>query len=358
MNRKDKTTPGWQAIFLSVVVILLLAACQTANASTPDVTPGFTSHPQTSSNPSSTAVTGGATSSPWFKGTPSAAGINSSDTSTVTAAPPEMPDFSHVIVFIMENKEYSSVIGNPQMTFFNSLADKYTLLTHYDATAHPSLPNYISLVGGDTLGISSDCNTCWVNGTNLADLIEAKGLTWRTYQEDMPSACYLGNTTLYAQRHDPFIYFDDIRTNKARCQNDIVPLTWLNADLASNKLPNFSFIVPNLCNSSHDCSASVADAWLKTWVTKVMDSPAYDKNTLIVLTWDEGQGSQTCCGFSSGGGRVATVLVSPLVRQNYQDNTPYTHYSLLKTIAESWGLQQLGHAADSQISPITAPFKK
>ncbi len=258
----------------------------------------------------------------------------------------------------MENKEFTSVIGSPQMPFFNSLANQYTLLTQYYATTHPSLPNYISLIGGDTLGISTDCNTCWVNAANLADLIEAKGLTWRTYQEDMPAPCYLGDTTLYAQKHDPFIYFNNIRTNSARCQHDIVPLSWLDSDLANNKLPNFSFIVPNLCDSSHNCSVSVTDAWLKTWVTRVMNSPAYDKNTLIVLTWDEGQGSQTCCGFSSGGGRVATVLVSPLVRQGYQDNTAYTHYSLLKTIAESWGLQQLGHASESQVSLITAPFGK
>ncbi len=258
----------------------------------------------------------------------------------------------------MENKEYSSVIGSSQMPFFNSLAGKYTLLTHDYATAHPSLPNYISLVGGSTLGITSDCSTCWVNATNLGDLVEAKGLTWRTYQEDMPSACYLGNTSLYAQRHDPFIYFNDIRSNTARCQHDIVPLSWLDGDLANNKLPNFSFIVPNLCNSSHDCSLSVTDSWLKTWVSKVMNSPAYDQNTLIVLTWDEGQSSQSCCGLGSGGGQIATVLVSPLVRQGYRDNTPYDHYSLLKTIAESWGLQQLGHAADQQVSLIAAPFEK
>ncbi len=358
MNRKDKTTSGWQAKLLSLAVILLLATCQAANASTSYFTPGTTSFPKTSRSPSPTAAATGAASSPGLKDIPPASGLNSSEASTITPAPGEVPNFSHVIVFIMENKEYTSVIGSSQMPFYNSLADKYALLTHYFATTHPSLPNYISLIGGDTLGITSDCSTCWVNGANLADAIEAKGLTWRTYQEDMPAPCYQGNTTLYAQRHDPFIYFDDIRTNTARCQQGIVPLTSLSSDLANNTLPNFSLIVPNLCNSSHDCSLSVTDAWLKTWVTKVMDSPAYEKNTLIVLTWDEGQSSQTCCGFSSGGGRVATVLVSPLAKQSYRDNTPYSQYSLLKTIAESWGLQQLGHTADPQVKSILAPFEK
>jgi len=273
-------------------------------------------------------------------------------------APRAVPNFSHVIVFILENKEYTSVVGNTQMPYFNTLARQYTLLTHYFAISHPSLPNYIALVGGDTLGITSDCSKCWVNSPNLADLIESAGLTWRTYQESMPSPCDTSDNSLYAHRHDPFIYFDDIRTNAARCQNGIVPLTALDSDLANNSLPDFSFIVPNLCNSSHNCALSVTDAWLNTWVTKVMASQAYDQHTLIVVTWDEGQSNQTCCGFSSGGGRVAIVLISPLVRQGFRDNTSYTHYSLLKTIAESWGLQALGQAADAQVSLIAAPFEK
>jgi hypothetical protein len=351
IKRIDHATPGWRAAFLSAIALLILAACQTVDASTPVTTPSVTPRAQASAT---TQADGAAKSTPAGLST----GLNPTSSPSATATPRAVPYFSHVIIFIFENKEYTSVIDNPQMPYFNSLAKQYTLLTHYYATTHPSLPNYISLIAGDTLGITTDCTACFVNAPNLADLIDAAGLTWRTYQEDMPAPCYSGNTLLYAQRHDPFIYFNDIRNNTARCQHDIVPFSWLESDLANNQLPNFSFIVPNLCNSAHDCAPSAADAWMKTWVSKVMASKAFNQNTLIVLTWDEGQSNQTCCGFSSGGGRVATVLISPLARLGYQDSTPYSHYSLLKTIAESWGLEKLAHAADPQEKLILAPFAK
>ncbi len=354
MKRKKHANFGWHSVLISGIVLLFLAACQTAYASTSVPTSGATAIPQ--AGPTSTASPAApANPTPSPKALLPVTGSNPTPSPT---APRAVPYFSHVILFVLENKEYTSVVGNTQMPYLNSLARQYTLLTHYYAIAHPSLPNYISLIGGDTMGITSDCSTCWVNSPNLADQIESAGLTWRTYQESMPSPCDSSDNSLYAHRHDPFIYFDDIRTNAARCQKDIVPLTALDSDLAKNTLPNFSLVVPNLCNSSHNCALGVTDAWLNTWVTKVMASQAYDQHTLIVVTWDEGQSNQTCCGFSSGGGRVATVLISPLVRQGFKDNTTYTHYSLLKTIAESWDLQALGHAADAQESLITTPFEK
>ena len=79
---------------------------------------------------------------------------------------------------------------------------------------------------------------------------------------------------------------------------------------------------------------------------------------VTLLTWDEGQGNHSCCGLpESAGGRVATVLISPQVKSNFQDETPYSHYSILKTIVEAWDLPALGHAADTETSLIAAPWK-
>ena len=276
---------------------------------------------------------------------------------TASSTPPRpIPEFSHVIIFMLENKELTAVIGNGQMPAYNAWARENTLLSAYYAVSHPSLPNYIALIAGDTFGITSDCEDCYLNQPSLPDEIETSGRTWRTYQEHMPQPCFAGSTLRYAQKHDPFVYFDSIRNNPKRCQAGVVPLTRLEQDLAEGALPNYAFIMPDLCNSSHDCALDVADAWLKEWVGKVMASSAYDSRALIVLTWDEGNGNHGCCGLDPAGGRVATVLISPLARQGFTDPTPYTHYSLLKTIETAWGLPLLGHSADANQALISAPF--
>jgi acid phosphatase len=267
-----------------------------------------------------------------------------------------VPDFSHVIIIVMENREFGSVIGNPAMPNYNQWAEENTLLSQYYAIRHPSLPNYVALIGGDTFGITVTCETCYIDAPSLPDLIEASGRTWRTYQENMPRPCFLGSTLKYGQKHNPFIYFDSIREDKDRCWEGIVPLTELENDLNGGSLPDFVFITPNLCNSGHDCSSSVIDHWLEKWVPRILDSPAFDERSLLVLTWDEGQGNHTCCNLETGGGRIATLLISPLARPGFQDDTPYTHYSLLKTISEAWGLEKLGNAASPDHALITAPW--
>src|ERR1051325_9751434 len=69
-----------------------------------------------------------------------------------TTPKPLVPDFDHIAIIMFENKEFGTVIGNPQMPIYNQLARQYTLLTQYYAITHPSLPNYIALIGGDTFG--------------------------------------------------------------------------------------------------------------------------------------------------------------------------------------------------------------
>jgi phosphatidylinositol-3-phosphatase len=290
-------------------------------------------------------------------------GITETVTPELTPIPPTLtplvPNFAHIVIVIFENKEFGTVIGNPQMPYFNQLAQENTLLTQHYAITHPSLPDYLALIGGDTFGVTTDCENCFVNAQSLPDLIESSGRTWKTYQEDMPTPCFLGSRGNYAQKHNPFIYFDPIRTNQQRCQNSVVPLTQLDADIAAGTLPNFIFITPNECNDAHSCDVKTADVWLGQFNQKLI--PALDATQqpyLLILTWDEGQGNHSCCGLpAEAGGRVATVLISPQAKNGFQDDTPYTHYSLLKTIAASWTLPFLGHAADESNVLITAPWK-
>lgn len=273
---------------------------------------------------------------------------------------PLVPNFAHIVILIFENKEYGTVVGSNAMPNFNGYAQAYTLLNAHYAVTHPSLPNYLALIGGDTFGVISNCNDCYIDAASLPDLIEASGRTWRTYQERMPSTCFLGDAFKYAQKHNPFIYFTPIRENPERCNNGIVPLTQLDTDLAANALPNFVFITPDLCNSAHDCQISTADTWLGTVASKLQDYLEADGQPyLMILTWDEGQGNHSCCGLpeEQAGGRIATVLISPQAKPGFQDETPYTHYSILKTISAAWHLPYLAHAADAENVLIVAPWK-
>lgn len=281
------------------------------------------------------------------------------DTPIPDTPTPLVPNFEHIVVIVFENKEFERAIGNESMPIFNRLARDYTLLTQHYAIRHPSLPNYLAMIGGDTFEVNRNCEDCFIDAPSLPDLIEASGRTWKTYQEDMPRPCFVGSWGDYAQKHNPFMYFDSIRLDNERCERTVRPLTDLPADLAAGALPNFVFITPNLCNSAHDCWLGVTDDWLGLQMQALMDYfSAHTQSFLVILTWDEGDTEASCCGLpEKAGGRIATVLVSPQARNGFEDDTPYTLYSLLKTIAEAWGLPYLGRAAEENNALIVKPWK-
>jgi phospholipase C len=271
-----------------------------------------------------------------------------------------VPNFDHVVIITFENRDYDNVIGNVFMPNYNWYAWKYTLLTQFYAVTHPSLPNYLAMIGGDTFNISTDCYGCFVDAKSLPDLIEASGRTWKTYQEGMQIPCGLGSQdeSDYLQKHNPFVYFDPIRLDRERCQDHVVSLKNLQTDIDADTLPNFIFITPDMCHIAHDCQLYKTDIWLGKLMKRLI--PALEKdgsNYLVILTWDEGQDNASCCGLpKQAGGRIPVVLISPLVKSHYRDATPYTHYSILKTISKAWGLPYLGHAANQSQPLILAPW--
>src|SRR3954462_4674897 len=93
---------------------------------------------------------------------------------------------SHVVMIVMENKEYDDVIGSPDAPYINRLARRYGLATASYAIRHPSLPNYLALTGGSTFGIDSDCTDCHVSGRNIADQLEDAHRSWGGFMEGLP----------------------------------------------------------------------------------------------------------------------------------------------------------------------------
>lgn len=251
---------------------------------------------------------------------------------------------SRVIILVEENTAYSQIIGSPSAPFLNALARGGTLLTSYYGVTHPSLPNYLAMIGGSTFGIRSDCTACRVNATNLVDQLQAAGISWRAYLQGLPAACssvpYAG---AYAKKHNPFMYFEDISDNSARCHN-VVPFQQFAKDLAANRLPRFVFISPDIKHDMHSGPVSVADQWARTLYTQVRGSYAWREPTRFIVTFDEGTTNAGCCNGLASGGQVATIIAGPGVSAGARDARPSSHYSLLASVEALFGLPRLRNA--------------
>ncbi|KAI9208734.1 phosphoesterase [Polychytrium aggregatum] len=231
------------------------------------------------------------------------------------------------MIIMLENQDYSAAITAPYMS---SLQQSGTLLSNYLAVAHPSQPNYIALVSGSTNGVTSDSNVN-LNVKNVADLLEAKGLTWKNYAE--VGGCFTGSSSgTYARKHVPFLSFTDISAT-SRCSN-IVIASQLAADEASGNLPNLMFYSPDLNNDGHDTGVAYADNWLQSFLPSRLTNPAH-ANTLFFITFDESENY-------NNNNQVFGILVGKGARSGVNDNASYNHYSFLATVEDNFSLGNLG----------------
>jgi hypothetical protein len=248
---------------------------------------------------------------------------------------------SHVIVLVMENKEYGDVIGSANAPYTNRLAARYGLATRSYGIRHPSLPNYIALTSGSTYGIHSDCTGCHVNAPNIATQLDAARITWKAYLEDMPRPCFTGaGAGGYAKKHNPFVYYDDVVSNRKRCRH-VVPYGQIATDLRRGRLPAFSFIAPNLCDDTHDCDVRTGDRFLAGIVPALLH--ALGPHGFFVLTYDEGTSDAGCCG-DAHGGHIPTIVAGPQARRGARQTTPVDHYGVLRTLEDTFRLPRLGEA--------------
>ncbi|MEA2347756.1 MAG: hypothetical protein QOG62_1543, partial [Thermoleophilaceae bacterium] len=248
---------------------------------------------------------------------------------TAPAGAASLPKINHVWIVVLENKDYEVTFGDnsPAPYLSKTLAGQGQLLTHYYATGHLSLDNYITMVSGQPPNpvTQSDCQffqdfvgTMRADGVavgqgcvyppevkTIADQLEANGLTWKGYMEDQalgePKTCRHPEMNArddtqsatkedqYAARHNPFVYFHSI-IDRPICATNVLDLNALPADLASkSKTPNYSFITPDLCSDGHDepCvdgrpgGLHSANDFLQEWIPKITSSPAYADGGLV-----------------------------------------------------------------------------
>jgi phospholipase C len=225
------------------------------------------------------------------------------------------------------------------------MAARYATLTNYYGVTHPSLPNYLALVGGSTFGIESDCTSCVVAARNLADTLQAKHKTWKLYAEGLPRPGFTGAFSgRYAKKHAPFLYFRDVLRSSRRL-GSVVPLTQLRRDLRAGRFPDFALIVPDLCHSMHDCPVATGDAWLASQLPPLLALPA----TVVFVVFDEGSTND------HGGGHVPALALGTAVRHGARFTAATGHYGLLRTIEDAWGLPLLGHS--THVAPITGIWR-
>jgi hypothetical protein len=323
----------------------------------------------------------------------------------------------HVFVIMLENHSQSSVIGDVNAPYITSLAHDYAEAANYYGVTHPSEPNYVAAISGSNWGMNADVASYTYDHENIVDQLEGAHLSWAAYMESMPTVGdatdqqYPASAALYANKHNPFVLFDDIKNSPARLQH-VKPYTSFASDMAGKNVPNFVWISPNQCHDMHggvytqiaadgsdgtpcpygstkdDANDAAlkqkADQFVKGAVTTIMASPAWKtgRSAIFVVTdendftgnkstdgWETADG---CCdspylpqgtqflgsngqpdgtvwsGGVYGGGKIPAIVITTNGRKGgYTSQVPYNHYSLLRTIEWNWNLGYLGNASDA-----------
>ena len=244
----------------------------------------------------------------------------------------QVPSSAHVVVVLEENHSYSSVIGNSAMPYLNSLASQNVLATQYYANTHPSIGNYFMLTTGQII-TNNDGFSSTVNVDNIVRHLLTAGKTWKSYAESLPFVGYTGGDTgAYLRHHNPFSYFSDVVNSSVEKLN-LVPFTQFAKDLNNDQLPDFSFVIPNVNDDAHNGSLQQADSWLKTNIAPVLSNPAFQKDGILMIVFDESSTSDT----AGGGGHVVAVVAGPHVKKGFKSTTHYQHQNLLRTVMAAIG---------------------
>ncbi|KAH6678275.1 phosphoesterase family-domain-containing protein [Halenospora varia] len=250
--------------------------------------------------------------------------------------------FDRFVTIWFENTDYSMAAGDPN---FQWAASQGITLSNYLALTHPSQGNYVAAVGGSQHGITNDAfKRVDSSSKTIVDLLETAGISWGEYQEDIPYSGFQGNyvnqktgANDYVRKHNGLMSYDSVTSDVHRLAK-IKNFTMFDSDLASNKLPQWMFITPNMTSDGHDTSVTTAGKFLKTFLTPLLGNSNFMKRTVVLVTFDE---TETY----TGANRVFSVLLGDAVPASAHgtiDNKAYDHYSQMATVENNWSLGNLG----------------
>jgi len=277
--------------------------------------------------------------------------------------------FDRVLIIVLENVDYERAIQDPSLA---ALAARGASFTNFHALFHPSYPNYLAMIAGTDFGVHRGGSFLGDRQVNfpddaehktIADRLVASGLDFKQYAEELPEGTCSWNISVqhvaekrgnYVRRHVPFMSFRSvqqkwcdrvIRVDSSKADN------FFHQD-ATKGLVAYSFYTPNTNHDGHDTNAEVAGAWLKKFLDETFPEKLR-QGTLVVVTFDESGGNED--------NRIFTLFLGDMVKPaNQQDSVAlskrYTHYSVLRTIEDNFGLEPLT-ANDREAASIADIWK-
>ncbi|KAL4929490.1 acid phosphatase PHOa [Aspergillus undulatus] len=242
-----------------------------------------------------------------------------------------------------ENIDYENAAADENLQW---LASQGIALTNLYALTHPSEPNYCAAAGGDTFGMDNDdFQRVPANVSTVVDLLDTKYISWGEYQEHMPYPGFQGYeyknqetfANDYVRKHNPLILYDSVTENNMRTRQ-IKNFTHFDQDLENEKLPQWAFFTPNMTNDAHDTNITFAAKWLRGWISPLLENEYFMNNTAILITFDEDKTYTKT-------NRIFSILLGGAIPEELhgtEDNTFYTHYSVIASVSANWGLPSLG----------------
>lgn len=249
--------------------------------------------------------------------------------------------FDRFVIIWLENTNSNTAAADSDLKW---LAERGITLTNYWALTHPSEPNYIASVGGDTFGLTSDSSvTLPKNVSTIVDLLEEAHITWGEYEQGLPYTGYQGTTYSnnkegnYVRKHNPLVSYDSVTNNITRLSR-IKNFTEFEKDLTNKSLPQWMFITPNMINDGHNSNINTAGSWCRSFLEPLLKNKYFISNTMVLITFDENESYNKQ-------NKVWALILGGSINDAYHnttDNTYYTHYSELSTIENNWNLHNLG----------------
>lgn len=275
-----------------------------------------------------------------------------------------VPRSSHVWILTEENHSYEQVVGNSEMPYYNQLIHQYGLATQFYSDQHSSLPALMWFAAGAQVETDNDTVSCKHSEDNVVRELLKQGYSWKSYQENIPSAGYQGlyggTDSTYVRRHNPLVDFTDVCPGTGQ-DTKSVPYAQMATDFAHGDTVNYAYITPDLNDDAHNGTLPQADQWLQEHVPDILARPEFNPggDGILFIVWDEATSTDNRCSATVAqgcGGRTATLVIGPQVKPGYQSTITYHNENVLKTVCAVMGLSPCPGAAQ-KAAPMADFFK-